>query len=352
MLMLHGKRLSRFGVWAARIATVCLSALSAVALVNAGPETPAAAPTNGALAVLVGEQPDIRFSHVRDNPPIDGVARQLVSFEMDGLTQYALVLRPAGKPPQQGWPLLIYNHGFHPEPPVYGKRTSDGADDRPGDYYRGLPQAYASAGYVVVVPDYRGHNASAGIEFTDRALATYWYVRDVIGAYFGALALAGVDTDAVFMTGHSMGGYITQRALIALGERIRAASIWSTSGEDVATYLYSVDLGEAASDSSQQLPGERMSKLSGELGDLAEGSAGLKTLALLDRLQTPLLVQHARDDQTTALWGSLAVASRLRLAGKPFELVVYPGSDHLFTGADREAAIERDLQWFATQGGD
>ena len=56
--------------------------------------------------------------------------------------------------------------------------------------------------------------------------------------------------------------------MIALGDRILAASIWSTSGEDVQTYLYSVDLGEAALDSSGVASGERVSKLSAELAQL------------------------------------------------------------------------------------
>ena len=141
--MPHSKRGPFLDVWAVRITTLLLSALSTVALANAVAEMPvsAAAPTNEGLAALVNAQPDIRLSHVRNKAPIDGVARQLVSFEMDGLKQYALVLRPPGKAPAQGWPLLIYNHGFHPDPPVYGKRTADGVDDRPGDYYRGMREA-------------------------------------------------------------------------------------------------------------------------------------------------------------------------------------------------------------------
>ncbi len=339
--------LSRHPVAALLASFAC--ALAFLSTVSAA-ESSGGLPTNGGLAALVVNPPEVRFTPVRDNPPVEGISRQLVSFELDGLTQYALVLRPPGEPPANGWPLLMYNHGFHPDPPRYGKRTADGVDDRPGDYYRGVPLSYARAGYVVVVPDYRGHNASEGAAFTQRALATYWYVRDVIGAYHAAVHLEGVNPDTVYMAGHSMGGYITQRALIALGDRLMAASIWSTSGEDVQTYLYSVDLGEAALDNSGLAAGERVSKLSAELAQLPEGSEGLRTLALLHTLQTPLLIQHAREDEATALWGSLAVASRLRLAGKTFELVIYPGADHLFTGADLEAAIERDLEWFATQG--
>jgi dienelactone hydrolase len=68
-------------------------------------------------------------------PDLDGLSRRVVSFQADGLKQYALILEPAGPPPTDGWPVLLMNHGHHPNPPDYG-RIADGRPDRPGDYYR------------------------------------------------------------------------------------------------------------------------------------------------------------------------------------------------------------------------
>ena len=63
-----------------------------------------------------------------------------------------MVIEPAGEPPQSGWPVLMFNHGYHPDPPNYG-RIADGSTNLPGDYYREVARRFASAGFVVVVPD-------------------------------------------------------------------------------------------------------------------------------------------------------------------------------------------------------
>ena len=303
---------------------------------------------NELQALANGGQP-VRFEPVRENPPVDGVRREVVTFEVDGLHQYALVLRPAGPAPGNGWPVLIYNHGYHPDPLQYG-RVATGRSDRPGDYYRGVPLAYARGGYVVVVPDYRGHNDSAGAGFTRSALAEFWYTRDTIAAYLALDSLPGVDPGRVYMTGHSMGGPVTQRALLALGERIRAASIWSSSAEQPLPYLLLRALPEGAVDDTGETRKPTLDGMRRELMD-TQGGATLEDLTAqpaLARLQVPLAIHHARDDATTPLSGSLAVAARLYMAGLPYGLYLYESDEHLFTGDDLRLAIERDLAWFAS----
>ena len=73
------------------------------------------------------------FTLVRNNPSTEGIRRQVLSFEVDGLRQYALLLWPAGKSPDQGWPVLQFNHGFHPDPPRHGSRTIAGTTYRKAD---------------------------------------------------------------------------------------------------------------------------------------------------------------------------------------------------------------------------
>ena len=101
---------------------------------------------------------------------IDGLDQLLLSFSSDSLQQHALVQIPVTEPPPAGWPVIIFNHGFVPEPKRYGLRSSDDVSDRPGDYYRLVPQSYARHGFIVISPDYRGHNNSEGYEFTGKPL--------------------------------------------------------------------------------------------------------------------------------------------------------------------------------------
>ncbi len=245
------------------------------------------------------------FRQENQREPLNGIKRRVVSFTADGLRQYALILQPAGQPPAEGWPVLMMNHGYHPNPPDNG-RLADGTTDRPGDYYRGLPLAFAKNGFLVVVPDYRGHNISEGLEFTTRAEAPAWYTRDVIAAFRALGSLDNADTSNVFMWGHSMGGGITVRALLALGDEVRGASIWSAS------------LG----------PGE--------------SEKGI----VLTEIRSPLNLHHATGDPTTPADWSEQTYRALELSGRAVNHYLYESDDHLFGGEDLERAIETDGRFF------
>jgi len=111
----------------------------------------------------------------------------LVSYQSSGLKVYAMVAVPNTSKPKAGYPVLIANHGFVATPEKYGI-TAEGIDSRPGDYYRDVPEIYAREGFLVVMPDYRGHNISEG--FTTGYLATNYYTLDVLALLS---ALSGLD---------------------------------------------------------------------------------------------------------------------------------------------------------------
>lgn len=256
------------------------------------------------------------FESIKKSREDSGVVRELVSFRVDGLNQYALVLWPAGQPHAAGWPLLMFNHGFHPDPPNYGR--IEGVSARPGSYYWGSAQAYVKHGYVVVVADYRGHNDSDALDLTVwQRLGNWWsrtrhgiykpaygYTRDAIAAYFAAVKLPNIDSDAVYMVGHSMGGGITQRTILALGNRINAASVWSTSGGHLALEPWWEDL------------------------------------------QVPLHIQHGQGDESTSADNSKSLAAILNDQQKPYRLRIVETEKHLFASDNFEQAVEQDLLWF------
>ncbi len=202
----------------------------------------------------------------------------------------------------------------------------------------------------MVVPDYRGHNDSEGAEFTTRALADHWYTRDAIAAYFGLASLEGFDPGRVYMLGHSMGGPITQRTLLVLGDKIRAASIWSGSGERPQGYLLARDLGKSGGNDALDIAKPSLDKLTQELAQLGgEGSyEDLTARKHIGELHVPLLIQHSRGDGSTPANGSMELAARLYLAKREYQLFVYDSDDHLFSGDDFKQAVERDLLWFET----
>lgn len=245
-----------------------------------------------------------QFQLAYENPSVNGERRQVMRFEVDGLEQYALVLWPAGSAPEGGWPVLLFNHGYHPDPPLYG-RNGQGNNDRPGDYYRAIPQAFVDRGMVVVTPDFRGHNASEGAHFTQREDAPLYYARDAVAAFHALTLLPGLDRSRRFMLGHSMGGLVTLAALDRVGADVAAASIWSSMA--VPEGLDFPHIGGV-----------------------------------------PLMVQHAVDDATTAVTGAKDIANQLRQQNGVVELQLYQSADHLFTHEDFEQAVELDMKWFAT----
>jgi dienelactone hydrolase len=250
---------------------------------------------------------DARFHTEYERDPIEGMPRRVVRFEVDGLTQYALLIEPAGPPPPDGWPVLVANHGYHPWPPDNGRRTEDGVTDRPGDYYRGIPADFARQGFLVVWPDFRGHNISQGLEYVNGLRAVDWYARDSVAAFRAAASLPRANPQRMFMWGHSMGSGVTLRAALALGEDLLGASVWSTKADDL--------------------------------------------LPLLDDLRAPLVIHHARHEAVLPVQHASSLAAALESLNKPHELHVYDSEAHLLTGADREQAVNRDVEWFMRAAG-
>ena len=288
----------------------------------------------------------LKFERVLDGG--SSFTSYLVSYESHGLRLYAFVAVPRGAPSGAGFPVLVANHGTHPNPPRYGF-TAQGVDSRPGDYYRSVPELYASRGFMVVMPDYRGHNVSEGGEYAHGLLASSYYAEDVL-ALLGALdSLEHADTRNIFMWGHSLGGEVTLKALLAT-DRVRGASIWSTVGGSIwdQAYFYSVREGADASHDSGAVPKEAFAKLKRELETLGPGYDWRQSdpLRFLARLSAPVAMHHALLDTGADYDWSRRLAAEFYALGKPYEFYTYPVSDHFLEGENRETAAERDTRFF------
>jgi dipeptidyl aminopeptidase/acylaminoacyl peptidase len=252
--------------------------------------------------------------------------------------------------PKAGFPVLVANHGTHPDPPKYGF-TADGRDERPGDYYRSVPGLYTSRGFLVVMPDYRGHNASEGVEYARGFLASCYFAEDVL-ALVGALdSLPQADHRNVFMWGHSLGGEVTLKALLATN-RIRAASLWSTVGGDIwqQSYYYSTRGDDQANDDSERskAPVDDLKREVAALGGSWDWRDADATRHL-GRLGTPVILHHARGDASVPFGWSRELAGQLYLLGKPYVMYAYDSSAHYLEAADRELAADRDAAFFGAR---
>jgi dipeptidyl aminopeptidase/acylaminoacyl peptidase len=271
----------------------------------------------------------------------------LVSYSSSGLKVHAMIATPKSPKPARGYPVLIANHGHHPDPPQYGI-TADGVDARPGDYYRMIPVLFAAAGFLVVMPDYRGHNNSEGLEYTRGMLESSYYTEDVVALLSGLADIDDADLDNVFMWGHSMGGEVALRTLLVT-DRIRGASMWSSVGGDIwdQAYYYS-RYGDILAPDGSSIPKAVIDRLRLDIAAL-DGPfdpSSVEPLKHLAYLKSPLIIHHAIGDQGAAYKWSERLAKELYLRGSPYEFFSYPGDDHLFGEQQMQQAAARDIAFF------
>lgn len=276
-----------------------------------------------------------------------GFTAYLVSYQSADLTVYAMVAVPVGERPDSGFPVVVANHGFHPDPPRYGV-TAGGVDARPGDYYRPIPDLYAQHGFLVIMPDYRGHNASEGLEYTDGFLATGYYTEDVLALLSGLEGIEEADTRNIFMWGHSLGAEVSLRALLAT-ERIKGATLWSGVGGEIWDQAYYYEHYEdrlAYEDSDTD--NRRIEGLRRDIAALDDPYdwTTREPLRHLNYLRAPIVIHHAVGDTGAPHHWSERLAKELYLLGHPYRFHSYPGADHFFQGESLTRAVERDVEYF------
>ena len=171
----------------------------------------------------------------------EGLQRALLSFKYDDLQQHALFIHGKNKNfSEKG--VVVIAHGFHPNPPMYGKLKS-GESLRPGNYYRAWIEAYAKAGFNVLVPDYRGHNSSQGYEYTHQAkkyeLPEQYYAKDGLASLLALEKQLETEFQDVVIVGHSMGSPIAFWLGQQLTGRAKLVSLWSSAKYKLDTNKFS-----------------------------------------------------------------------------------------------------------------
>ena len=140
----------------------------------------------------------------------------LTSYTSDGLKINALLTKPTGEMPKEGWPTIIFIHGYIP--PTQYQTT-----DRYVDYVNYLAQN----GFVVFKIDLRGHGNSEG-----QPRGAYYsndYVIDALHAYAALQETSFVNPKKIGMWGHSMAGNIVMRSFAARPD-IPVVVIWAGAG--------------------------------------------------------------------------------------------------------------------------
>jgi uncharacterized protein len=260
----------------------------------------------------------------------------IASYLSEGLKIYALLTVPKAKKPENGWPVILFNHGYIP-PDQYSTTEK----------YVAYVDAFARNGYIVFKPDFRGHGNSEGqpegayyssaYTIDDlNALASIKKLKDPSTSSTGSgQAGSGLIADAnrIGVWGHSMGGNITLRDLVVNTKDIKAAVIW---GGVVGSY--------------NDLMNNWQRKVSFHPGP--------RELALRNNYRQNLISQHKTPSEDPSFWNSIdptfftaditapvqldvggadeevpvafseSLYNKMKGEGKTVEYYVYPGSNH------------------------
>lgn len=266
-----------------------------------------AAPVDRLAPLSIGElrerQFDTSLQYERPLQERASFTAYLLSYRHSGLKLHAMVAVPKTERPAGGYPVIIANHGYVPDPTKYGI-THEGIDSRPGDYYRSVPELYASRGFLVVMPDFRGHNDSEGYSYIDPQddNSVGYYAEDVVALIATLDEIEDADLENIFMWAHSMGGPVSLRVLLAT-DVVKATSFWSTmSVDELQPYL--------------------------------------------PELVGPVVIQHSIGDTSTDHSNSIRLAEALRAIDHPHVFHSYDGDNHFFDEEVRNIAADRDTEFF------
>ncbi|WP_241657318.1 alpha/beta hydrolase family protein [Aurantiacibacter suaedae] len=236
----------------------------------------------------------------------------------DGLDMDAVVTLPPGRE-ATNLPVVVLPHG------------GPHAHDEEGfDWWA---QAFASRGYAVIQPNFRG-STGRGEDF-ERAGYGEWgrKMQSDISDAFAALAQRGtVDPARACIVGASYGGYAAL-AGVTLQQGLYRCAV-SVAGIGDIGLMYRTESRESG---RNRLFSRSLRE---ELGD-SSGWNDISPRKFAAQADAPILLIHGRDDTVVNFEQSAKMADALKDQGKPYKLVELEGEDHwLSLAATRQQMLQ------------
>ena len=261
--------------------------------------------------------------------------RYIASYRSEGLKIFAKLTVPFGDPPESGWPVVVFNHGYIP-PDQY--RTTE--------RYVAYVDGFARNGYIVLRSDYRGHDNSEGVARS--AYGAPDYTIDVLNAVAAIKEFDGADPDRIGMWGHSMGGFITLRSMVATDD-IRAGVIWAGVVASYPDLFQRWTRGRATPGPTRTpWPNSWRGSLTEIFGTPEENPKfwdPLSANSYLDQISGPVQLHHGTADSTVPLEFSQILYQQMEDVGGIAELYEYPGDNHNLSNYFT-LAMQRSIEFF------
>lgn len=231
----------------------------------------------------------------------------------DGLTFTAWLHRPSTSTPAAG--AMIFLHGG-PE-----------GQSRPG--YDEMFAELLNAGVTVLTPNVRGSGGSGRVfmhaDDRDKRFAA---IDDVAQCVRFLVDYGYADAARIACAGWSYGGYLTLAAL-TFHPALFAAGVSICGMSDLTTFYRNTEPWIAAA---------AYPKYGHPVGD-RELLEQLSPLQRVDQLRAPLLVVHGAHDTNVPVSESEQIVEKLRLAGRPVELLLFPGDGHRIEKRESRAVL-------------
>jgi fermentation-respiration switch protein FrsA (DUF1100 family) len=304
--------------------------------------TPTSTPTLHPMIILAARQTDYPGSAITIEQTLEpgaNYSRYYAWYTSEGLKIYGLLTIPSGQMPPNGWPAIVFNHGYI-DPRAY-KTT---------ERYVAYVDQLARHGYIVYKIDYRGHDQSQGV--ASGAYGDPGYTVDVLNAVSALEAFPQADAQRIGMWGHSMGGFLTLRAMV-ISKDIRAGVIWSGvvgSYPDLICCWHPPTPGvPTRTPNPNYRPGWR-DLWQNEYGTPQQNPdfwLGISANSYLSDLSGPLQLHHDVEDSEVPVKFSQDLYQEVLAAGKTVEYYEYPGDDHNLANYFN-LAMQRTIEFFDT----
>lgn len=192
---------------------------------------------------------------------------------------------------------------------------------------------FTASGYFVLYPDFELELGNPGITATDCTIA----------AVNAATSKASIDVKKIGLLGHSFGGYetnfiITQTDIFAAA--VSGAGISNTIGRyfGLALTLHHTDMFRYE---SQQW------RMGTSFFANKEGYWNNNPISYADKVKTPILLWHGRNDDTIPFDQGMSYYLALRRLGLKTILVAYANDGHSVELAENQIDLsKRIIQWF------
>jgi dipeptidyl aminopeptidase/acylaminoacyl peptidase len=253
---------------------------------------------------------------------------ELISWESyEGIKLEGIIYKPEDFDPNKSYPMIVY----------YYELSTDGLHnhDTPRPTASVVfPTEYASAGYIVFMPNIRykeGHPANSAYDCimsgTDAVLKKY----------------SNIDPKRIGLQGQSWGGYQTAQ-LITMTERYKCAM----AGAPVSNMFSAYGGIRWGSGLSRQFQYEhQQSRIGKTIWEAPELYIENSPIFHLPKVKTPLLIMANDEDGAVPWYQGIELYTGLRRLQKPVWMLNYNGDDHnLLKTANRIDLSIRMRQYF------